>query len=161
MASNNTTLDKQVFKFHEQIVELIKKYQFRDRNHITCCGVSVSQCYILETLNRHGALTMNELAEKMYLSVSTVTRVVEELVKKGYVQREEDPEDRRIRVIDLTPAGKAVFDKCWSNVFQSEKAILAHFPAQQRKLLIDFLTQLNLAVNEWQSCCDIHTKHDE
>ncbi len=158
--TTNKTVDTQVLKFHKQIVELIKKYQFRDRNHITCCGVSVSQCYILEALNTHGALTMNELAEKMYLSISTVTRVVEELVKKGYAQREEDPADRRIRVIDLTDEGKVVFDRCWSNVFQSEKAILMNFPTQQRDMLINFLTQLNQAVNDWQSCCDIHN-HSE
>jgi DNA-binding MarR family transcriptional regulator len=111
-------------------------------------------------LSTYGALTMNELAEKMYLSISTVTRVVEELVKKGYVQREEDPADRRIRVIDLTDEGKAVFETCWRNVFESEKAILLNFPAQQRDMLINFLTQLNQAVNEWQSCCEVNNHHE-
>ncbi len=158
--TKNKSVNEQVLNFHKQIVELIKKYQFRDRNHITCCGVSVSQCYILETLNTYGALTMNELAEKMYLSISTVTRVVEELVKKGYVQREEDPADRRIRVIDLTDDGKVVFEKCWRSVFESEKAILLNFPAQQRDMLINFLAQLNQAVNEWQSCCEVQNHHE-
>jgi DNA-binding MarR family transcriptional regulator len=152
--SISKSFEQQVLKFHQQIVDLVKKYQFRDRSEITCCGISVSQCYVLETLHTHGALTMNELAEKMYLSVSTVTRVVDELVKKGFVQREEDPADRRIRVIDLTRQGEAAFQKSWQNVLHSERTILEHFPAEHRELLINFLVQLNQSVEKWQSCCE-------
>ncbi len=152
--SKSKSFEQQVLKFHQQIMDLIKKYQFRDRSEITCCGISVSQCYVLETLHTHGALTMNELAEKMYLSLSTVTRVVDELVKKGFVQREEDPADRRIRVIDLTSQGEAAFQKSWQNVLHSERAILENFPSEHRELLINFLVQLNQSVEKWQSCCE-------
>ncbi|MCG8606425.1 MarR family transcriptional regulator [bacterium] len=146
-------LTNQVERFHRQIVELIKKYQFRDRGQISCCGISVSQCYVLETLNSHGPLTANELAEKMYLKISTVTRVVDQLVKKNYVTREEGDQDRRVRVIKLTRDGEAVFQESWRNVFQSEKTILENFPEQHRELLIDFLKKLNGAVDQWHACC--------
>ena len=146
-------LDKQVERFHQQIVELIKKYQFRDRDQISCCGISVSQCYVLETLHSSGPLTVNQLAGKMYLSISTVTRVVDQLVKKNYVTREEDLHDRRVRVIALTEAGEAVFQESWKNVFESEKIILENFPPEHREILIEFLKKLNQAVTHWQSCC--------
>lgn len=151
------SFDHLVKAFHEQIVELIKKYQFRDRDRILGCGVSVSQCYILETLQMSGDLTMGELAKKMHLSISTVTRVVEQLVRKGYVTRHEKPQDRRIRTIRLTPAGEAVFQRSWQNVFQSEKVILESFPAEHRKMLIEFLKKLNEAVTSWQTCREPQT----
>ena len=151
---NNPELpDKQVESFHQQIVELIKKYQFRDRNQILGCGISVSQCYILETLYTHGALTVNELAKKMFLSISTVTRVVDQLVNKKYVTREESFEDRRVRLIKLTEAGEAVYQESWLNVFQSEKTILENFPPEHREMLIDFLKKLNQSVDNWQATC--------
>jgi len=110
---NQKTTDNQILQFHQQIVELIKKYQFRDRNQICCFGISVSQCYILETLHTHGPLTMNELAKKMYLKISTITRVVEQLVKKNYVKREEGLNDRRVRLINLTDSRRALIaGKC-------------------------------------------------
>ena len=145
-------LNKQVEKFHEQMVKLIKKYQFRDRNQIVCCGVSVSQCYILESL-KDGALNMNQLADKMHLQISTVTRVVEQLVLKGFVTREEDVDDRRKRTITLTVSGKAMYQDIWQNIYQSELTILQQFPEENRPMLIDFLKKLNQAVDHWQSCC--------
>lgn len=147
------TFDEQVESFHQQIVELIKRYQFRDRDRIHCHGISVSQCYVLETLHSHGTLTVNELANKMHLSISTITRVVDQLVKKGYVTRQEDVNDRRVRVLKLTEAGETIFQKSWSNVFQSEKQILENFPPEHREMLIEFLQKLNQAVEYWQSSC--------
>ena len=67
---SESDFNEQVTRFHNQIVELIKKYQFRDRNRDICCGLSVSQCYVLDTLRQSGPLSMNELAEKMRTLVS-------------------------------------------------------------------------------------------
>jgi DNA-binding MarR family transcriptional regulator len=89
----------------------------------------------------------------MYLSTSTITRVVDQLVKKGYVSRREDKEDRRIRLIKLTAAGEALYQESWQNIFQSEKTILENFPPENRDMLIDFLRKLNQAVENWQTYC--------
>ena len=155
---NQKTTDDQILQFHRQIVELVKKYQFRDRNQICCFGISVSQCYVLETLHTHGSLTMNELAKKMYLKISTMTRVVEQLVKKKYVRREEGLNDRRVRFINLTKQGREIYKKAWENIFESEKVILKNIPSQHKAVLIDVLTRLNQAVSSWQSCCEIPVK---
>ncbi len=148
-------IDRLVREFHQEMVALVKKYQFRDRNQMTACGISVSQCYVLETLHRDGSLNMNQLADKMHLKISTVTRVVEQLVKHNYVVREEDENDRRVRLIHMTTQGEEIFQRSWQAVFASEKKILENFPAEQRELLIALLRRLNSAVTEWQSggCC--------
>jgi hypothetical protein len=51
------TLDRQVRDFREAIAELVKKYQFRDRNETVAYGVSVSQAYALRALYRAGPCT--------------------------------------------------------------------------------------------------------
>ena len=146
--------NEQVERFHEQVIDLVKKYQFRNRNREICCGLSVSQCYVLETLRRFGPLSMNNLAEKMHLTISTVTRVLQPLLRRKYVTREEDPDDRRIRLISLTPQGKAFALEAWKNSLESEKIILSNFPAENREMLITFIKNLNHAVSQWQSCCN-------
>jgi DNA-binding MarR family transcriptional regulator len=150
--SLNSDFDSQVTRFHNQIVELIKKYQFRDRNRDICCGLSVSQCYVLETLRQSGPLSMNVVADKMHLTISTITRVIQPLLEKSYLSRKEDTKDRRVRLISLTKDGEEFALRAWKSNIESEKIILGNFPEENREMLIEFLSQLNKAVSHWQSC---------
>ncbi len=149
------TTPANLLEFHRQVVELVKKYQFRDRNQISCFGVSVSQCYVLETLHAHGPLTMQQLARKMYLSVSTLTRIVATLVTKGLVARAAAPEDGRVRRVRLTARGLALRTRCWNSVLGSERAIFGSLPASHRASVIRVLLELNRAVERWRSCCGV------
>ncbi len=143
MTENSTTNTEQVTRFHLELVELIKKYQFRDREQVVCHGISVSQCYILETLHTFGELTAGELAHKMHLSVSTITRVFDQLAKKNLVKRSKSPHDKRVHLCQLTSAGEDMYQKIWAKVFLSEKNILENFKTEHRELLISFLNLLN------------------
>ena len=135
--------DGDVLRFHKEIVEFVKKYQFRDREQILCWGISVSQCYILETLYADGEMTAGDLAEKMYLSVSTITRVFDQLEKKGYAERRKSDQDKRVMLCRLTDSGRDIYEKLWGRVSASEKAVLKEFAPDERKLLIQFLRTLN------------------
>lgn len=147
-------IEDQVERFHWEVVELVRKYQFRDRNEMTCCGLSVSQCYALDAIHRFGPLPMNQLAQKLYVKISTATRIVDALIKKRFVTRVEESRDRRIRNVQLTASGKKVLDDSWKKAIESEKAILNQFPEDSRELLIRFMRELNHAVSQWQvSCC--------
>jgi DNA-binding MarR family transcriptional regulator len=145
--------DVEVGRFHHEIVELIKKYQFRDRNQMVGCGISVSQCYLLECLARFGPQTMNELARRMYLTVSTLTRLVDQLEGKALVTRREDAKDRRVRRIRPTARGRSVFQATWRDIFVSERAILESFPESQREAVIEVLSKLNEAAERWRAGC--------
>src|SRR5215475_2953438 len=91
-----TPLPTQAKQLHQALTHLVKKYQFRDRNDICCYGISVSQCHTLEVLGEHGTQTMQSLAQYLHLAVSTVTRVVDQLVDKALVERRTGATDRRI-----------------------------------------------------------------
>ena len=91
---------------HRALSELIRVYQFRDRDRICCFDVSVTQCYALEAVVLNGPLSVNELAAALYLDKSTTSRVVDALQKKGYVERHEHPEDRRVLRLVVTDAGR-------------------------------------------------------
>ena len=51
------------------------------------------------------ALRMGDLAERVLLSASGITRLVERMITKGLVEREVDPSDRRAALATLTDAG--------------------------------------------------------
>lgn len=83
----STALDKDSFELHKALSDLVRVYQFRDRNRICYYDVSVTQCYAISAIIAHGAMTLTELAVKLYLDKSTASRVVDSLEQKGYVTR--------------------------------------------------------------------------
>jgi len=60
-------------RLYAALSELVRVYQFRDRDRICCHDISVTQCYALEALVRRGPRTLNELAGDVYLDKSTAS----------------------------------------------------------------------------------------
>ncbi len=65
-----------------------------------------SQFGVMETLYHLGPLTQGEISSKLLKSSANITLVVDNLEKRGLVQRKRNPQDRRCSVISLTPAGE-------------------------------------------------------
>jgi DNA-binding MarR family transcriptional regulator len=143
-------LEQQATELHQIVTELVKKYQFRDRNEICCYGVSVSQCYALAAIGERGQVTMGELAGQLHLTVSTMTRVVDQLVAKKLVNRWFDPKDRRVCCVELTPAGRELLNKIQVELLATEKEILKKIKPQDRETLLFALRELSRAVDQWR-----------
>ena len=141
-------------RLHRLTKELIRRYQFRDWNQICCYGISISQSHILDVLAEEGDLTMQRLAKRMFKSVSTMTRVVAQLVRRGYVKRRQDPEDRRAVWISITPQGKAIVAAVNRDLVETQKAILRDLPAGEWAGAFKLLEALARGARRWQeSCC--------
>src|SRR5262245_22081160 len=95
---------------HEALSELVRLYQFRDRDRICCHELSVTQCYAIDALVRRGPVTLGDLASDLYLDKSTASRVVTTLVRKGYVERTVHPADARAVLLRATPAGRRLHE---------------------------------------------------
>jgi len=146
-------LDQGAERLHRLTKELIRRYQFRDWNQICCYGISISQSHILDTLAEEGDLTMQQLARRMFKSVSTMTRVVAQLVRRGYVKRRQDPEDRRIVHVSITPQGKAIVAAINRDLIGTQKAILQSIPPDQWAGAFKVLEALAEGARRWQEAC--------
>ena len=93
------------------VADLVRVYQFRDRDRICCYDISVTQCYALETLVEHGPLRLGALADRLYLDKSTTSRVVGTLARKGYVEQQAEGGDRRAVALSATRAGKRLYEQ--------------------------------------------------
>jgi len=65
-------------------------------------GQTVPQRIVLGQLARHGGLSVKELSEKVELSHSTVSGIVDRLERKGLAKRIQDQQDRRITKVIIT-----------------------------------------------------------
>ena len=146
-------VDEGAERLHRLTKELIRRYQFRDWNQICCYGISISQCHILDVLAEEGDLTMQQLAKRMFKSVSTMTRVVSQRVRRGYVKRRKDPEDRRVVHVSITPQGKAVVAAINRDLIETQKAILQAIPSDQWAGAFKLLEALAQGARRWQETC--------
>ncbi len=149
-------LPQQAQQLHKAVTTLVKKYQFRDRNDICCHGISVSQCYTLQALEESGVLTMQVLADELQLAVSTVTRIVDQLVNKQLVERQSAVRDRRVCQVRLTASGSELLHTIQAEFVAREQAILQRIPAVSRDHVIWAIGELSRAVDDWRKAvrCD-------
>jgi DNA-binding MarR family transcriptional regulator len=68
-------------------------------------GLSPSQISALTSIERHGPMTLGQLADHERVAPPSITRVVDKLVERGLVVRVPDPFDRRVTRVSTTPAG--------------------------------------------------------
>jgi MarR family transcriptional regulator, 2-MHQ and catechol-resistance regulon repressor len=69
-------------------------------------GLGLSDFGVLEILLHKGPLPVNTIGPIVDLTPGSISTAVERLVAKGLVSRVESPEDRRVRIVALTPRGK-------------------------------------------------------
>jgi DNA-binding MarR family transcriptional regulator len=77
-------------------------------------------------------ITMGELSRILGVPFSTATRTIDWLVTNGYVQRLSDPEDRRVVRVEVTGAGKELYQAMNSLLLESAEQILHNFPLEER-----------------------------
>ncbi len=135
-------LEQDALALHRALSELIRIYQFRDRDRICCYDVSVAQCYALEAVVLHGPLTLNELAAQLYLDKSTTSRLVDALQRKGYVERREHPADRRALELEATSTGKALHEQIERDVLVQEAQLLVGFSPEVRQSMVRLVGDL-------------------
>src|SRR6184192_2244128 len=63
---------------------------------------------VLEVLLHKGALPVNTIGAKVWLTPGSISVAVDRLVKKGLVSRKDHPRDRRVRQVELTAKGRAL-----------------------------------------------------
>lgn len=142
LLTSDPALAQDTEELYDALEDLLRVYQFRDRDRICCFDVSVSQCYALEGLVRRGAMTLNDLAAYLYLDKSTASRVVDALERKGYVARSPHPKDRRALLLEATAQGRALEGKIRESILAEERQLLADFTPEVRQGMTQVLRRL-------------------
>lgn len=73
--------------------------------------LSVPQFRAMGLIYRHGGISLSHVAEHMEITLPTVSRMVDLLVKRGFVVRETSADDRRRLMLRLTDEGSAAYEE--------------------------------------------------
>jgi MarR family 2-MHQ and catechol resistance regulon transcriptional repressor len=108
-------------------------------------GLTGTEFGILEALYHKERLTLGEIQRKILVTSGGITYLVDRLVEKGFVRREECPSDRRARYAVLTPAGQSLIRRIFPpHAAQIERAMSALTATEQREATA-LLRKLGLA----------------
>lgn len=77
--------------------------------------VTMPQLKILLVLYVGGSRRMSDIASQLEVTLPTATNLVDRLVEKEYVLREDDPDDRRVVLCHLSERGEEVLTRIWQS----------------------------------------------
>ncbi len=138
----------------EMIKRIVRNFQMIERDQIKPLGFTMSQAYCLIELLRYESLTMQELSDKMKLNSSTMTRIVDKLVRDSYIERDRCPEDRRIVLVKLTEDGIASAEKVDQSITAYYEDITRHLPKGRIDEVLDAVSLLMDAFDHANpNCC--------
>ena len=96
----------------------------------------------LSMLTGKPGIEQNGFADRLNVDRNTASLLVEQLVKKGLVERQVNEADRRARLLRLTPNGEKLYARLRPAHIVADQSILAPINPAERKLLIDLLIRV-------------------
>ncbi len=107
-------------------------------------NLSDAKAIPLMLLLRHGdRIPQGVLAERVGIEGATIVRVVDELEKEGLIQRVADEADRRVKLIQLTPEGRAIAAKAERAAARLRTMFLGDFDPEMIDAAMEVLRRLN------------------
>lgn len=107
--------------------------------------LTFSQWTTLVALHDGRVSTAGDLANNICHDAGSLTRMIDQLEKRGFVSRARDENDRRVVRLALTPRGRGVVEALAPRVMHFWNGLLSGFSHAEVDMLINFLTRLVLA----------------
>src|SRR5450631_1106798 len=94
-------------------------------------GLGLSDFGVLEVLLHKGPLPVNTIGPIVDLTPGSISIAVDRLVAKGLVSRVESAADRRVRIVALTPRGKALIDSAFREHSRQMKRVFSELSQEE------------------------------
>ena len=120
----------------------------------TPCGLDLhlSEAHLVGDLHRVGPLSQRDLSQRLHLAKSTVSRLVSQLVARGWVERRASPSDGRTVLVALTPNGDEVAKRLTRARGRRFDSLLAAIPSERRHEAMRALAELARAASSSSEC---------
>src|SRR5580704_12343016 len=105
-------------------------------------GLGLSDFAVLEVLLHKGPLPVNTIGPIVDLTPGSISIAVDRLVGKGLVSRVESAEDRRVRIVALTPRGRTLIDSAFRKHSGQMKRVFSELSAEELRTLEAALKKL-------------------
>lgn len=141
--TNNTAA--QSLKLYTRLMRATNKVTELMHRHLSDHRLSVSQFGVLEALYHLGPLCQKEIGQKILKTSGNMTMVVDNLEKRGLVERKKDPADRRRMTVLLTQKGNALIQTIFPVHSKTARDVFSVLDQQEKHHLSLLLKKLGRA----------------
>lgn len=108
-------------------------------------GLGLSDFAALELLLHKGPQPVNTIGKKIMLTSGSITTTIDRLEAKNLVRRTASPHDQRVRIVQLTPAGRRLISCAFTQHRKDMEQIADALSPSERRQLIQLLKKLGLS----------------
>jgi DNA-binding MarR family transcriptional regulator len=123
-------------------VTLLLQQAMERRMRAAGLDLTIEQWAVLLQIFRAREITHGELADRTFRHRTSLTRMIDALEDKGYVQRTADSEDRRIVQLSLTSEGQSLMMILLPLALDTISVALDHVAPDQTQLLVGLLEHI-------------------
>ncbi len=137
------------------VVAFCRMFAMLEREQVCCGTVTVAQCVVLQTL-LDGTWDVSALASHTGVTKGAMTRLLDGLESRGFVERHQDPDDGRRWLIELTATGSEEAKRLADVTEDAVALIMSRLPKDMRKPAASIIAALRKAAEEVRDqidCC--------
>lgn len=135
------------FQLFSILKEISSCCQERELLQAKAKGLTPAEGRTLIALKLYNIRSTAELAERLFVAKSRVTRILDGLVNKGFVKRSEDTADRRKCLVQLTPPGIRLVNNLFDDILSVHRELMNSLPAERKDTFFVCLNSLRNSMN--------------
>jgi len=114
-------------------------------------GLSMPQFGILMQLHHRGNCGIGDIGERFDITSAAASQLADKLVQSGLIQREEDPQDRRAKLLNLTDKGRELIQQGIEERYRWVDQVAERLTAEERVQVGEALDIMTRAAQELES----------
>ena len=136
-------------------MDIFMHRSWRSWNHLAkSTGLSMPQFGILMKVHHRRNCAIGEIGEHFDISNAAASQLVDKLVQSGLIQRDEDPHDRRAKMLNLTDRGRELIQQGVEERFRWVEQLADKLTPEERLHITEALSIMTSAARELESNID-------
>src|SRR5918994_3488770 len=118
------------------------------RDALAPLGVNPRHFAVLWALSAFGQHTQQQLSERLRIPASRVVALIDDLEGRAAVRRLNSATDRRIRIVELTDAGRELFAELWQSASEFQASLLGDLTDDEQRALRGLLARVSANIGD-------------
>lgn len=146
------TSSSQLIQSMRRFLDIVMHYSMRASGHfMKARGLSTPQFSLLMQLHHKGTCGMSQISEQFGFTPAAASQLVDKLVQHGLIQREEDPQDRRAKSLNLKDKGRELIQAGIEQRYRWVEALVGQLNPDERAKVSEAMDIMTEAIRKMEA----------